>query len=141
MLKKLPPHHHIHYFQLKTQQRHRDKTMFTMEKDPPSRSPPVKCSPDLQCNHTEDILLVFIHIKLPLGWSLLQAYSYAPDKSTGGPFILRQLTILLSSFRKQQKRDLQLLTPDCDSHTALFNQVKYITLAFSLISFPLASCL
>lgn len=42
----------------------------------------------------------------------------------------------MTSLRRQQKRDLQLLTPNCDSRTVLPNKAEYVVLGVSLVGVP-----
>lgn len=44
--------------------------------------------------------------------------------------------MIMPSLQKRQRRDLQELTPDCDSKTWLLTKAEYISLAVSLVGVP-----
>lgn len=90
----------------------------------------------LFCNHTETIPFAYSHIKLPLGWLILygmKAYSYLPTNAAGGPCTLGWLTVFMPSL---ERRELQILTSNCDSKTTLITEMEYVALALSLVGVP-----
>lgn len=114
---------------------------FTMNGCPNLRS--LKClnlnNSELTCNSTKIISFTYSHVKFPLGWFLFCGtitYSYLPANSMRGPCTLGRLTIPMTSLKRWQKKDLQLLRYKCDSHTVLLIKTEYVELAASFFGVP-----
>ncbi|XP_032065239.1 uncharacterized protein LOC116503140 [Thamnophis elegans] len=94
---------------------------------------------DLKCNHTENIPHSYSYVRLPHGWFMLcglQACSYIPANSTGGPCTLEKLTMLMPFLQRQYRRAFHSLDPDCESEVSLLTKAEYVSLAVSLVGVP-----